>query len=134
MIDYYSRFIEVAKLSTASSNDLKSIFACHGIPESLTSDNGPQYSAKVFNKFALDYGFTRLTSSPCYPQGNGAAKRGVRNIKPCLGKVMTHIQHCWPIYHTTPLENGYSPAELLISVNPLPLPYLYHVKFLEPYT
>ena len=49
VIDYYSRFIEIAKLSTATSHDvinhLKSIFACHGMPESLTSDNKPQYSA-----------------------------------------------------------------------------------------
>ena len=88
VIDYYSRFIEVAKLSTATSNDifncLKSSFAHYGIPGSLTFDNGPQYSAKVFNEFALDYGFTHLTSSPCYPQG--AAKRGVRTIKTLLGK------------------------------------------------
>lgn len=56
VIDYYSRFIEIAKLSTATSHDvinhLKSIFTHHGIPESFTSDNGPQYSAKLFSDFA----------------------------------------------------------------------------------
>ena len=66
MIDYYSRFIEIAKLSTATSHDvinhLKSIFARHGIPESFTSDNGPQYSAKLFSDFANNYGFTHTTS------------------------------------------------------------------------
>ena len=47
VVDYYSRFIEIAKLSGTSSGEvihhLKSIFACYGIPEELVSDNGPQY-------------------------------------------------------------------------------------------
>ena len=49
VVDYYSRFIEIAKLSTTTSSDvirhLKSIFAHHGIPEVVISDNGPQYSS-----------------------------------------------------------------------------------------
>ena len=48
-------------------NHLRSIFARHGIPEPLTSDNGPQYSAEVLSKFAKEYGFTHLTSSPYHP-------------------------------------------------------------------
>ena len=48
MVDYYSRFIEIAKLSSTSSSmvitHLKSIFARHGIPEVVVSDNGPQLS------------------------------------------------------------------------------------------
>ena len=45
VIDYYSWYVEIARLSTATSHDvinhLKTIFVCHGIPESFTSDNGP---------------------------------------------------------------------------------------------
>ena len=118
VIDYYSRFIEIAKLSTATSQDvtnhLKSIFARHGIPESFTSDNGPQYSAKLFSDFAKDYGFTHVTSSPCYPQGNGAAERGVRTMKTLLGKSEDPYSALLA-YRATHLENGYSPAELLMS-------------------
>ena len=68
MIDYYSRFIEIARVSTATFNDvithMKSIFARHGASESLTSDNGPQYTADMFKTFAKQYGFAHLTSSP----------------------------------------------------------------------
>ena len=53
-IDYYSRFIEVDKLSDLSSSTtietLKSQFARHGIPEILRSDNGPQYSSREFER------------------------------------------------------------------------------------
>lgn len=52
VVDYYSRFIETAKLSTATSSDvisqLKSNFARYGIPDTVVSDNEPQYSAADF--------------------------------------------------------------------------------------
>ena len=95
-------------------NDFKSIFAHHGIPESFTSDNGPQYSAKLFSDFANNYGFTHTMSSPCYPQGNGAAERGVRTMKALLGKSEDPYSALL-VYRTTPLENRYSPAKLLMS-------------------
>ena len=117
VIDYYSRFIEIARLSTATSNDvithMKSIFAHHGVPESLTSDNGPQYAADMFKTFAKEYGFTHLTSSPRYPQGNGAAERAVRTVKSLLEKSDDPYVALMS-YRSTPLENGYSPAELLM--------------------
>ena len=36
---------------------LKEIFASHGIPAIIISDNGPQFSAATFGQFALHYGF-----------------------------------------------------------------------------
>ena len=48
--DYYSRYIETAKLRLSSESlsevirHTKSILARHGIPKEIVSDNGPQYS------------------------------------------------------------------------------------------
>ena len=43
IIDYYSRYIEIAKLSGETSSEVichtKSIFARHGIPKEMISDN-----------------------------------------------------------------------------------------------
>ena len=58
-------------------------------------------------------GFTHLTSSPCYPQGNGAAERGVRTVKTLLSKSEDPYSALL-VYCACPLENGYSPAELLM--------------------
>lgn len=117
VVDYYSRFIEIAKLSTTTSTavitHLKSIFARHGIPETLVSDNGPQYSAATFSQFARDYGFEHVTSSPKYPQSNGEAERAVKTVKSLLLKNKDPY-HALLVYRSTPLANGYSPAELLM--------------------
>ena len=65
MVDYFSRFIEIAKLTGESSADIirhmKSIIARHGIPQEMFTDNGPQFAAAEFKQFADSYGiFTRL--------------------------------------------------------------------------
>ena len=68
VIDYFSRYVELSKLSATTSQDvinqMKSIFARHGIPNEVVSDNGPQFSSKVFHSFAGEYGFVHTTSSP----------------------------------------------------------------------
>ena len=90
LMDYYSRFIEIALLSRPTTaeviNHLKSIFARHGIPEIVVSDNGPQYSCEAFAEFAREYQFQHVTSSPGYPQSNGEAERAVKTIKSLLKK------------------------------------------------
>ena len=117
VVDYYSRYIEIAKLTSTSATSvithLKSIFSRHGIPNTVMSDNGPQYSATAFEEFSKEYGFTHTTSSPRYPQANGAAERVVKTVKQLLTKNQDPYL-AMLTYRSTPLENGYSPAELLM--------------------
>ncbi len=117
VVDYFSRFIEIAKLSSLGSNavisHLKSIMARHGIVEILVSDNGPCYCSAEFKKFALTYGFKHITSSPRYPQSNGLAERAVQTIKHMLKKADDPYLALLA-YRTTPLHNGFSPSELLM--------------------
>ena len=90
IIDYYSRYIETARLSSESSSEVirhtKSILARHGIPKEIVSDNGPQYSSLEYKNFVSEYGILHTTSSPKYPQSNGEAEKGVRTVKALLKK------------------------------------------------
>ena len=62
VVDYYSRYIEIAKLTTTTFtgviNYLKSIFARHGIPQTIVSDNGPQFSSSQFSQFTKEFHIT----------------------------------------------------------------------------
>ena len=117
LIDYYSRWIESKRLDNLSSESvvyvLKEIFASHGIPDIIIWDNGPQFSAATFRQFAMDYGFVHVTSSPRYPQSNGEAERAVRTMNGLLKR--NDDQHiALMVYRSTPLQNGLSPAEMLM--------------------
>ena len=72
IVDYFSRYPEVIKLRTTIGAGIieavKAVFSRHGIPETVTSDNGPQFSSKEFAKFASQYNFQHRTSSPHFPQ------------------------------------------------------------------
>ncbi|UYV66085.1 hypothetical protein LAZ67_4000114 [Cordylochernes scorpioides] len=118
VIDYYSRFPEVVQLDRLTANvvvrSCKSIFSRHGIPETVVSDNGTQFgAAREFANFARQYGFTHVTSSPRFPQSNGMAEAGVKIAKLILKKNQDPSLGLLE-YRSTPLENGYSPAELLM--------------------
>lgn len=117
VVDYFSRFFEVAQLTSTASEGViehcKSISACHGSPEHLRSDNGPQLASDTFSRFAQEWGFSHETSSPRFPQSNSEAERAVRTIKALLKK-SRYLYLALMAYRSAPLVNGYSPTELLM--------------------
>ena len=132
VVDYYSRFIEIAKLSSTTSrgviNHLKSIFTRHGIPQIVVSDNGPQYLSSEFSQFARDNKYNHITSSPHFPQANRESERAVQTLKGLL-KQSNDLYLALLAYHSTPLKLGYSPAELVMgralrTTIPIPLEQL----------
>ncbi|CAL8134117.1 unnamed protein product [Orchesella dallaii] len=118
-VDFFSRYPEVSLLRKLSSaavvEHCKAIFARHGLPEVVFSDNGPQfspYASSEFKRFVAEYGFSHQTSSPRYPQANGLAEATVKIIKLQMKKNDDSVLALME-YRTTPLTNGYSPTELL---------------------
>uniref|UniRef100_A0A3B3C851 Integrase catalytic domain-containing protein n=1 Tax=Oryzias melastigma TaxID=30732 RepID=A0A3B3C851_ORYME len=121
LIDYFSNYPELALLSSMSAAcvimHMKTIFARHGIPHFVFSDNGPCYSCSDFKHFAEAYDFQHLTSSPLFPQSNGKAEKGVQIVKKLLQKAKDSGSDPYLAllsYRASPLEHGKSPAELLM--------------------
>ena len=116
LVDYYSRWIEIAHLAktdtTNVKNHMKAIFARLGIPELVKSDYGTQYMSREFARFAESYGFTHTQSDPCHQSDNGAAERAVQTIKNLLSKADDPYLAMLN-YRVTPQAHGFSPAELM---------------------
>ncbi|XP_063389640.1 uncharacterized protein K02A2.6-like [Cydia fagiglandana] len=123
VVDSYSNYIEVAHLQKGSDSNavitnLKSIFARHGVPLQLLTDNGPPFNSQAFKAFSINWEFEHITSSPYLPRSNGLAEVSVRIVKnifkkcdesgtdPYIGLLQ---------YRNSPRGNLSSPAQLLMS-------------------
>ena len=75
VVDYYSRYYEVDILrSTVSSmiiSSLEEMFARRGLPESLKSDNGPQFIAAEFAEYMAQQGIRQHRVTAKWAQANG---------------------------------------------------------------
>ena len=121
VVDYYSRYPEVAELrdtkATTVIQKTKSLFSRQGIPETVISDNGPQYSSAEYKHLANQYNFTHTTISPKYPQSGGLHEKTVQTIKHILEKCrVTHQDPYLALldYRNTPID-GVTPAQALMS-------------------
>ena len=56
------------------------MFAIHGIPHKLISDNGPQFRTD-YTKFAESLDIEVIQSSPYYPKSNGKVENAVKTVK-----------------------------------------------------
>ena len=90
IVDYYSKMPIVRKMPTSQCNSaktisvLKELFAEHGIPEEIRSDNGPQFASHPFAEFTKDWNIKHSTSSPRNPRSNGQAESAVKIVKGLL--------------------------------------------------
>ncbi|XP_060085632.1 uncharacterized protein K02A2.6-like [Ylistrum balloti] len=122
-VDYYSKYPEIVLLQDLSSKTtvtaLKSIFARHGIPQEVVTDNGPQSASATFRKFSHDWEFTHTTSSPRYPKSNGQAERCVQTVKNLLKKADESngdIYIALLEYRASPIDGvNQSPAKMLMN-------------------
>ena len=84
--DYYSKFPFVYPIpspvtSAAVTSKMKSLFAEQGVPQHVVSDNGGHFNSDAFRKFADQWCFDHVTSSPHYPQYNGHIERHIQTVK-----------------------------------------------------
>ena len=123
LIDYYSKYLEVEKLNQTINSFtviqiMKSIFARHGIPRTVVSDGGPQFSSDIFKQFAKEWEFTHVMSSPTYAKSNGLAERNVQTAKNIFKKVFEDhkdIHLALLFYRNMPIFDNVCPAQLLMS-------------------
>ena len=125
-VDAHSKWAEVVEMSQTTTaktiTALRHMFATHGIPEQLVSDNGPQFTSTEFVEFVKANGIKHTKSSPYHPATNGKAERFVRTFKEAMktgrsgGLTLAHqLDNFLLTYRTTPHSTtGVPPCELLM--------------------
>ncbi|XP_031333730.1 uncharacterized protein K02A2.6-like [Photinus pyralis] len=122
-IDYFSKYIEIAVMQRGCTAllviiELKSIFARHGIPVTLISDNGPPFGSNEFANFVKTWHINHVTASPHHAQSNGQVERSIGTLKNMIIKAFECNEDPYLAllqYRTTPNESLNSPSQLLMS-------------------
>ena len=124
VVDAHSKWLDVAVVTSATSSvtieKLRSMFATHGIPEIVVSDNGTVFTSDEFETFMTSNGIRHIKSAPYHPSTNGLTERAIQTLKGNLkksktGPLETRISRFLFKYRTTPhTTTGISPAELLM--------------------
>ena len=82
LVDSHPKWIEAIPMKSTTISDtievLEAIFACIGLPETLVSDNGPQFTSVEFKWYCKDNNIRHLYGTPCHPSSNGLAERGAK--------------------------------------------------------
>ncbi|CAB0004307.1 unnamed protein product [Nesidiocoris tenuis] len=126
LVDATSKWLEVIPVnhpSTAKTiSVMREIFTRFGVPKSIVSDNGPQFTSHEFEKFCRNNNILHIKSTPYHPRTNGLAERAVRTFKERMkasrndrGDVELKVQKFLISYrnaiHST---TGRSPASMLL--------------------
>ena len=96
-IDAYSRYREVdiihSTSATATINKLDRIFATHGIPKVVRSDNGPPFTSNEIQQFMQEKGIVHQKITLLWPQANSEAKNFMKQLTKAIRSAHTEGQN-----------------------------------------
>ena len=127
VVDSYSKWLEVVPVASTSSQqtikELRHMFATHGLPEIVVSDNGTAFSSTEFGHFMKHNGIRHIRCAPYHPSSNGLAERAVQTFKEAMrkteGDLNIRINRFLSCYRVTPhATTGQPPAQLLMGRRP----------------
>ena len=124
VIDAHSKWMEVSIVNSATTattiQKLRTMFATHGLPRTVVSDNGSMFTSSDFEEFMQRNGIRHIRTAPYHPASNGLAERAVQTLKEGLkrltsGCLETKLSRFLFQYRITPhTTTGQPPAQLLM--------------------
>jgi transposase InsO family protein len=144
MIDRSTRWLEAVPMRDMTAATCTSLFistwvARYGVPSTLTSDRGTQFSSEIWRALCEKMGIRHVMTTSYHPQANGLVERAHRQLKDALRARGAGTD--WPVHlplvllglRAAPKEiSGFSSAEAVFG-QPLVLPgELKEVKEEEP--
>lgn len=126
-IDAYSKWPDVFPMgnntTTARTIECMAAFiAERGIPSTIVSDNGPQFTSAEFAKFCSYNGITHKKTPPYHPASNGQIERVVQELKKFLRHIKNPklaVSRFLYTYRNTPHSTtNVPPAQLILKYTP----------------
>ncbi len=122
--DTFSKWTELVAIGSATArnvtNKTKEVLLRYGAPEVILTDNGTQFTSKIFSELAADWGVTFQNTAPYSPQSN-PVERANRVVKTMIAQFVRDKHKTWD-HHLFEFQyalntavhdsTGYTPAML----------------------
>ena len=136
MVDLFTRLVELMPLHDQSAESVIAafeqgwVYAGHGVPEIVITDQGSQLDGSAFRNFCKPLGIDKRHTTPYHPQCDGMAERNVGFVKQVILCLMLDRQlkkGSWPSllkeasFHCNTMSNAsskVSPFELTYGRQP----------------
>jgi len=115
VVDYFTKWIEAEPIATITAHKVqnflwKHVICRHGLPHSVVTDNGRQFTDRHFEQFFKGLGIKHLVTTVEHPQTNGQAEAANKVILSELKKRLGQLKGLWAEeipnvlwgYHCTP--------------------------------
>ncbi|XP_058038083.1 uncharacterized protein K02A2.6-like [Ahaetulla prasina] len=97
LVDAYSKWVDIVLTPSPTAGAviraLDGLFATHGLPDVIVTDNGAQFTSAPFRQFLTRLDIRHATTAPYHPAGNGRAERAVQSAKEALGRLSSANWH-----------------------------------------
>ena len=88
IVDSFSKWPEMHKCKLPTPTNtikvLNELFSRFGVPKTLVSDNGTQFTGRKFKNFCTSFSIDYITSTVYHPRSNGQVERFVDTFKRAL--------------------------------------------------
>jgi transposase InsO family protein len=103
VVDKFTKWVEAAPVSTQDSTAaikfIKSIIFCFGVPHSIITDNGTNFTSKEFKGYCESMGIKLKFALVAHPKTNGQVEKANRlicnGIKKRLLAPLEKAKHAW---------------------------------------
>ena len=103
VIEVHSKWMKARIVGPARAEgtveSLRSMFATHGLPEQMVTDNGLVFTIQEFKEFMQSNSIDHIRVSPCHPLSDGLTERAVQLLN--LGRAKMKdgtLAVVWPWY------------------------------------
>jgi transposase InsO family protein len=98
--DYFTKWVKAKPLANIRDKDSikfvwKNIITRFGIPKTIISDNGTQFTSKPFTKYCSELGIKNVYNSPAYPLSNGQAEASNKTVLDGIKKRLEDAKGRW---------------------------------------
>ncbi|XP_054284286.1 uncharacterized protein K02A2.6-like [Macrosteles quadrilineatus] len=137
LVDSRTKWVELFYMSSKTTSlktieRLRTCFAAYGLPQTIVTDGGPQFTSSEFKEFLTTNGIHHVLTPPYHPASNGLAERMVQTVKETFLKQLLHDQKNQPnrsiqhkidnflfTYRNTPHSiTGCTPSEMFLKMKP----------------